>query len=78
MEQQAKRILWRGELLEVDFYAFWRVRLILHVTAKGIYIPGFCISTFTHIHLIHNNSILVYIIIITLYHLHTLIDYFYI
>jgi hypothetical protein len=39
--------LWRGEPPEVDFYAFWRVRLVLHVTAKGIYIPGFCTLTFT-------------------------------
>jgi hypothetical protein len=45
-----KSILWRGEPPEVDFYAFWRVRLALHVTAKGIYIPGFCTSTFIHIH----------------------------
>jgi hypothetical protein len=30
------RLLWRGEPLEVDFYAFWRVRLALHVTTKGI------------------------------------------
>jgi hypothetical protein len=44
--QLLKSLLWRGEPPEVDFYAFWRVRLALHVIAKGIYIPGFCISTF--------------------------------
>jgi hypothetical protein len=59
--------MWRGEPPEVDFYAFWRVWLALHVTAKGIYIPGFCTSTFTQ----KNNLILVYIIVITSYHLHT-------
>jgi hypothetical protein len=47
-----RQVLWRGEPLEVDFYAFWRVRLVLHVTAKGIYILGFCTLTFTHTHLI--------------------------
>jgi hypothetical protein len=45
-------IVWRGEPLEVDFYAFWRVRLVLHVTAKGIYIPGFC--TLTYIYITYN------------------------
>jgi len=29
------RVVWRGEPPEVNFYAFWRVRLALHVTAKG-------------------------------------------
>jgi len=38
----ANRLVWRGEPPKVDFYAFWRVRLALHVTVKGIYIPGFC------------------------------------
>jgi hypothetical protein len=40
------RILWRGAKETTTFYRFWRVRLALHVTAKGIYIPGFCISTY--------------------------------
>jgi hypothetical protein len=58
-------LMWRGEPPEVDFYAFWRVRLALHVTAKGIYILGFCTSTFTQL------TSFLYIIIITSYHLHT-------
>ena len=58
--------MWRGAKETTTFYAFWRVRLALHVTAKGIYIPGFCTLTFTH-----NNSILIYIIVITSYHLYT-------
>jgi hypothetical protein len=61
--------VWRGEPLEVNFYAFWRVRLVLHVTAKGIYIPGFCTYTFhTYIYI---NSIHSCTSVITLYHLYT-------
>ena len=67
--------MWRGEPLEVDFYAFWRVRLALHVTAKGIYILGFCILTYTHIY----NNLFLYILLLLLYiTCILLIDYFYI
>ena len=44
------KLVWRGAKETATFYRFWRVRLALHVTAKGIYIPGFCTSTYTYIH----------------------------
>jgi hypothetical protein len=53
--------LWRGAKETTTFYRFWRVRLVLHVTAKGIYIPGFCTSTYIHIYIhsyIHSYFIL--------------------
>ena len=47
-----KCVLWRGAKETATFYRFQRVRLALHVTAKGIYILGFCTLTFiyTYIH----------------------------
>jgi hypothetical protein len=72
--------LWRGAKETATFYRFWRVRLALHVTAKGIYIPGFCTSTFIHtfnsfieIHFNLYIHITIYscISVITLYHLYT-------
>jgi hypothetical protein len=81
------RVLWRGAKETATFYRFWRVRLALHVTAKGIYIPGFCTSTFiytfihfliyiyiyihTYIFNIYINSIHSCTSVITSYHLHT-------
>jgi hypothetical protein len=65
------RLLWRGAKETATFYRFWRVRLALHVTAKGIYIPGFCISTYIHfIHFIQFNS---YIHLFIFIHTHSFI-----
>jgi hypothetical protein len=70
-------ILWRGEPPEVDFYAFWRVQLALHVTAKGIYILGFCTLTYRHIYIFHiihfhiHTTIHSCTSVITSYHLYT-------
>jgi hypothetical protein len=61
-------LLWRGAKETATFYRFWRVRLALHVTAKGIYIPGFCTLTFIYIyfHFIHSFIfIYIYILIYT-------------
>jgi hypothetical protein len=54
-------VMWRGAKETATFYRFWRVRLALHVTAKGIYIPGFCTSTYIYIYIhsyIHSYFIL--------------------
>jgi hypothetical protein len=72
-------LVWRGAKETATFYRFWRVRLALHVTAKGIYIPVFCTSTFIHtfIHIyIHFNLYIHTTIhsctsVITSYHLYT-------
>ena len=72
-------VLWRGAKETATFYRFWRVRLALHVTAKGIYIPGFCTSTFiyTFIHIYTFIYIYIYttiyscILVITSYYLYT-------
>jgi hypothetical protein len=67
-------LVWRGAKETATFYRFWRVRLALHVTAKGIYILGFCISTFIHSYIhIHLSINLIHscILVITLYYLYT-------
>jgi hypothetical protein len=65
--------MWRGAKETATFYRFWRVRLALHVTAKGIYIPGFCTLTFIYsfIHTYIHTTIYSCISVITSYHLHT-------
>jgi hypothetical protein len=67
-----ERVVWRGAKETATFYRFWRVRLALHVTAKGIYIPGFCTLTFIHfLHIYIYTTIHSCISVITSYHLHT-------